>query len=65
METNLKHKSILKRAYKILSDIFGYSEFREGQKDIIENIIRNKNSLVVMPTGAGKSLCYHTCDSIS
>ena len=58
METNLKNKNILKRAYKILSDIFGYSEFREGQKDIIENIIRNKNSLVVMPTGAGKSLCY-------
>ena len=43
---------------KILKDRFGYSSFRPGQFEIIEAIILKKNILAVMPTGAGKSLCY-------
>ena len=42
----------------ILKDRFGYSSFRPGQFEIIEAIILKKNILAVMPTGAGKSLCY-------
>ena len=41
-----------------LKDNFGYSTFRPGQLEIIETILAKKNVLSVMPTGAGKSLCY-------
>lgn len=37
---------------------FGLSEFRPGQREVIESIVRGDNSLCVMPTGGGKSLCY-------
>ncbi|MBQ0137718.1 MAG: ATP-dependent DNA helicase RecQ [Kurthia sp.] len=37
---------------------FGYKEFRSGQKEVIEQIIRGKDVLTLLPTGSGKSLCY-------
>lgn len=43
---------------KILKEIFGYDNFRSSQQDIINNILAKNNSFVLMPTGAGKSLCY-------
>lgn len=43
---------------KILKKIFGYSSFRKGQAEIIEAIAQGRDALGVMPTGAGKSLCY-------
>lgn len=48
----------MQRAYDILNQTFGYSEFRPSQAEIIETIIRGDNALVLMPTGGGKSLCY-------
>ncbi len=42
----------------ILSDSFGHNAFRPGQADIIDMILEGKNVLAVMPTGAGKSICY-------
>ena len=45
-------------AFNKLKDVFGFSQYRDGQKEIIESILDNKNILAVMPTGAGKSLCY-------
>ena len=41
-----------------LQNIFGYSSFRPGQEEIISHILSRKHLLAVMPTGAGKSLCY-------
>ncbi|WP_026731724.1 DNA helicase RecQ [Fischerella sp. PCC 9605] len=37
---------------------FGYDNFRPGQRQVIENALSNRDSLIVMPTGGGKSLCF-------
>ena len=42
----------------LLRETFGYSSFRQGQLEIIKAILSKQNVLAVMPTGAGKSLCY-------
>ena len=41
-----------------LQNLFGLDDFRPSQRDVIEDIISGKDVLCVMPTGAGKSLCY-------
>lgn len=41
-----------------LKKIFGFSQFRGNQEPIVDNLLNNKNTFVIMPTGAGKSLCY-------
>ena len=43
---------------KILKEIFHYDSFRQGQKEIIEQILADKDVLAILPTGNGKSLCY-------
>ena len=45
-------------AKKHLQTFFGYEEFREGQQQAIENVLAGNDTLIVMPTGGGKSLCY-------
>ncbi|MEZ8153710.1 ATP-dependent DNA helicase RecQ [Vibrio splendidus] len=45
-------------AQTILQDVFGYQSFRDGQQEVIDLAVEGKDSLVIMPTGGGKSLCY-------
>ncbi len=45
-------------AAQILHDVFGYGVFRPGQEEIVDLLASGKSALIVMPTGAGKSLCY-------
>jgi ATP-dependent DNA helicase RecQ len=43
---------------KILKEVFGYPSFRKGQGVLVERVLEGRDVLGVMPTGAGKSLCY-------
>lgn len=44
--------------YEVLKKYFGYESFREGQQELITNILERHDVLGIMPTGAGKSICY-------
>lgn len=46
------------RAQDLLREVFGFDGFRAGQQEVIEHILVGRPVLAVMPTGAGKSLCY-------
>lgn len=46
------------QALEVLKKVFGYSSFRKGQQEIIEAVTSGRDALGIMPTGAGKSLCY-------
>lgn len=42
----------------ILKDTFGYDTFRPLQREVIENVLAGRDTLAIMPTGGGKSICY-------
>lgn len=48
----------MKELLKLLKKFFGYSSFRPLQVEIIQRVIQKKDSLVLMPTGGGKSICF-------
>ena len=53
-----KHNADMTQARRLLKDIFGYDEFRPLQEEIIASLLRGQDTLAIMPTGSGKSVCY-------
>jgi ATP-dependent DNA helicase RecQ len=50
--------SLFEKAQQFLKSHFGYSSFRNGQEQAIHSVLDKKNTICVMPTGGGKSICY-------
>lgn len=50
--------SIIEKIVSVLSEHFGFSSFRTGQEKAIRNVLDGQDTLCVMPTGGGKSICY-------
>lgn len=48
----------MEKAHQVLEKYFGYQSFRDGQAEIIEALLKKQDVMAIMPTGAGKSLCY-------
>src|SRR3954470_12490698 len=48
----------MEAARSILQRCFGYDDFRAGQRDVVESVVGGADTLAVLPTGGGKSICY-------
>lgn len=55
---DLQSDNLEQQMHSKLKQVFGFDEFREGQKEVITAVLRGENALAVFPTGSGKSLCY-------
>lgn len=48
----------MNKSKEVLKKYFGYDDFREGQETLVDSILQGKDTFGIMPTGAGKSICY-------
>ena len=46
------------QAYDLLTQVFGFADFRDGQTEVVSRLLAGRSTLAVFPTGGGKSLCY-------
>jgi ATP-dependent DNA helicase RecQ len=44
--------------HEILKKYWGHSSFRPGQEAIIQSVLKNRDTLALLPTGGGKSICF-------
>ncbi len=51
--------SQMNKKYQILKDIFGHEHFKSFQEEVVDCILNKQDVLTILPTGGGKSLCYH------
>ncbi|MBX3624177.1 MAG: ATP-dependent DNA helicase RecQ [Rhizobacter sp.] len=58
MAARKQEPSPARRLARTLKSVFGLTQLREGQQAVIERVLAGQHTLAVMPTGAGKSLCY-------
>lgn len=58
MTTNWRPGKVRAALARLLRETFSHEALRPGQEDVIHSILQRKNTLAIMPTGAGKSLCY-------
>ncbi|MDL4842052.1 DNA helicase RecQ [Aquibacillus rhizosphaerae] len=49
---------MIETAHQLLKEYYGFDTFRPGQQTVIEQLLNNEDTLAIMPTGGGKSLCY-------
>lgn len=56
--TPLNNSHLMGQARELLKIHFGYGSFRPGQEKVIDNVLVGESTMVIMPTGGGKSLCY-------
>lgn len=49
---------MLNKARQVLQKFYGYEEFRPGQKKVVESLLNRNDTVAIMPTGAGKSICF-------
>lgn len=49
---------MLSKARQILQKFYGYEDFRPGQKKVVESLLNRNDTVAIMPTGAGKSICF-------
>ena len=57
-EVITKKEKRMNTKYEILKNIFGYDTFREGQETLVDSTLSGRDVLGIMPTGAGKSICF-------
>ena len=57
-KAELMERPTIEQARAALKDAFGYADFRPGQTKAIESVLSGRDTLVVLPTGGGKSVCY-------
>ena len=53
-----KETKVIQKCRETLRAVFGHEDYREGQEAIIEALLEGRDVLALLPTGAGKSLCF-------
>lgn len=48
----------MQQAYEVLKRVYGFDQFRRGQEEIVSSIMNGQDTLAILPTGGGKSVCY-------
>src|SRR6266849_9192772 len=55
---------VMNQLDEALRRYFGFAEFRQGQREVLERILTGRHTLAVLPTGLGKSLCYQLASQL-